>query len=120
MNIKFEIKDGILLGPYPDGAEIELADIKKMISERIEFLNGNKVPALVDITGVKKVSKEARDYMATSQASEGIVAAAILSKSMFSTFLCNFFIKVSLIKAPIPIKQFTNESEALLWLKQYI
>lgn len=117
--IKFEIKDGILYGPYPDGIELDLKNVEQMVADRLNFLNGKKVPALVDTTGIKRVSKEARDFMASNQGSEGIVAAAILSKSIFSTFISNFFIKISLIKAPLPIKLFSTEDEALDWLKQF-
>ena len=117
--IKFEIKDGILYGPYPDGVELNLNNVKQMVDHRLEFLDGRKVPALVDTTGILKVTKEARDYMASPEGSEGILAAAILSRSMFSKFVSNFFIKISLIKSPLPIKLFSTEAEALNWLKQF-
>lgn len=117
--IKFEIKDGVLYGPYPDAIELDIEKVERMVIDRLEFLDGQRLPALVDTTGIKQVTKEARDYMATSKATEGIVAAAILSKSKYSIFVSNFFIKISLIKSPIPIKIFSEESEALEWLEQF-
>lgn len=117
--VEFKVENGILYGPYPDGVELGLDLVQQMVKKRLEFLEEKEYPAIVDTTGIKSVTKEARDYMASDEASQGIVAAALLSKSLFSTFVSNFFIKVSLIKAPIPVKSFTNEKEALEWLDQF-
>ena len=118
-NIDFEIKNGVLHGSYPDGIELDFEKSKQMVLDRIKYLNGQKLPILVDTTGVKQISKEARDFMATSKAREGVVAAALLSRSKFSMFMTNFFMKVSLVESPIPIKMFSKENEALDWLEQF-
>jgi hypothetical protein len=117
--VKFDMKSGILYGPYPDGIELDLEFVQQIVVDRLEFLNGKVVPGIVDTSGVKSATKDARDYFAKPESSKGLSAIAILSKSMLSTFLCNFFIKVSLIKAPIPVKQFTDEKEALIWLEKF-
>lgn len=119
MKIDFSIKNGILYGPIPDGLEMNLDYAKMLVKARIEFLNGRMCPAVIDTTGLKSITKDARDYMASVEASEGIKAAAILSRSVFSTFLSNFFIKISLIKAPMPVRLFTDAKEADAWLQQF-
>lgn len=117
--MEFSIKDNILYGPYPEGVELDLEFVKNTVAQRLEFLEGKELPALIDTTGVKSATKEARDYFAKAESSAGLKAAALLSRSTFSTFLSNFFIKISLIKSPIPVRSFTKEEEAIAWLKQF-
>jgi hypothetical protein len=113
------IEDGILYGEYPEGIDVDLDAAKALVRTRLEFIGDKDYPSLIDTTGVRSVTKEARDYFNEPEASAGFKAAAILSRSAFSTFLSNFFIKISLIKSPVPIKLFTTEEEALEWLNQY-
>lgn len=117
--VDFKIEDGIIYGPYPKGVHLDVHVAKQIVADRIDFLNGKKLPAIVDTTGIQSITKDAKEYMAKPEASKGIVAAALLSKSVFSKYLSNFFIKVSIISSPIPIRVFTDEESAKNWLEQF-
>jgi len=117
MIIKFELVDGILLGPYPENFLIDLPLAKKIVEERLIFVNGKSYPALIDSTEVSGITKDARDYFSSDEASKGISSAAIVSKSLFTVFLANFLVGVNLRKTPVPMKVFRNREDAINWLK---
>ena len=95
--VEFSIKDGIIYGAYPKGLLLDEEKAQEIVLERLNYLGERRLPALIDTTGVKAVTKEARDYLSKPEASIGIVAAALLSKSFFSKYISNFFIKLSII-----------------------
>ncbi len=117
--IKFSIVNGVLYGPYPEGIELDLPFVKQLVKDRLEFLEGKTVPGIIDTSGIKQATKEAKDYFAKEESAAGLSAVALISNSAFSRVVSNFFIKISLIKTPIPIRLFSNEQEALEWLEQY-
>lgn len=115
--IKFEIKDGILLGPYPPDFRIDLEIAKRIVQERLDFVNGQSFPALIDTTEVKSITKEARDYFNSDIAAAGISSAAIIVGSVFMSYIANFMIKVNWRRNKMPMRVFTDKNEALNWLK---
>lgn len=114
-----ELKDGILFIIYKGHITYKMA--KEVVENRLQIANGKRLPILVKGTGANRVNnidKEARDFLSSSAGLQGVKAGAIVSSSVFESFLGNFFIKVS--RPEIPSKLFTNEQEALKWLKYYI
>lgn len=55
--------------------------------------------------------------MATEEAIDGIEKIALISDSLFTTFLVNTYFKIKQPK--VPTKIFNNKEEALRWLKSY-
>jgi hypothetical protein len=117
MIIKFEIVDGVLIGPYPENFLIDLPLAKQIVAERLAFVGDKSYPALIDTTEVAGITKEARDYFSSEEAVKGISIAAIVSKSLFTVFLANFLVGVNLKRTPIPMKVFRNREDAISWLK---
>ena len=99
---------------------MEKKDVVKIITERRKVTDKyGKKPLLIDISKVKKISREARLYLSSAESNEGLTAAAIIAPNGFAKALANFFIRVNLINPMIPTKMFTSEKEALKWLEQY-
>jgi hypothetical protein len=112
----FEIKDGILYATYKQGITVNLDGAKEVVKNRLLFTENIPYPVIVMDKGVKSISKEARDYLAKDGA-VGLIAGALVLKSVYSTFLGNFFIKLT--KPPFPSKMFTDINAALEWLEQF-
>ncbi len=108
--------DDIVLWDYSYHLEIDLALAKELVSNRIEYCHGKSIYALIDATNVKSSTKEARDYMNSSEGGlKGILAGAFLSNNVVTTLAVNLFLK---IRPPaVPAKFFTNKEDALNWLK---
>jgi hypothetical protein len=111
-----EIKDGILFITYKKGISVYLEDAKEMIRNRLLFTGNISYPMLVQDDGISFIAKDARDYM-SKEGTEGLVAGAFLLKSVYSTFLINFYLSVT--RPRIPNRMFTDRAKALEWLEQY-
>lgn len=97
---------------------LELDDAKENLEVVKRFGNGKLIPVLVDIKESKGGSKECRAYFASEEAGKIQSACALLVSSPLSRLIGNFFIGLN--KTKFPTKLFTNESEAMDWLKNFL
>lgn len=114
-----EIENGILLSTYKNGLEINLSVAKKILSSRLAFSGNNCFITLIDGRKLKSIDWEARKYFNSEEGRKGIIAAAFLGGSLFTTNLGNFFLKVTYARRSFPVRLFTNKEEALKWLEKY-
>ncbi len=117
-HINFEIKDDILYVTYLPGGAINLEIAKEIVKTRLEYTENKSYPILVIDNGVVSMNKEARDYSSDKDGGlKGVLAGALLLKSVYSEFLGNFFLRIT--KPAIPAKVFTDKAKALEWLEQF-
>lgn len=114
--IKIEIEDGILYGTYLS-EKLDLEGAIKATEFRREVSKGRVLPALVDVSQFKSVSREARTYFA-KEAGEDLKALAVLVKNPVTRMMVNFFMKFN--NPQYPIRFFTSEHEAYSWLLQFV
>ncbi|MGZ3866526.1 MAG: STAS/SEC14 domain-containing protein [Bacteroidia bacterium] len=113
-------EDGIVRTKVKAQAEVTL----KEAQENSEVVNSffkqtkKKYPLLIDSRHIKSISKEARDHFSIRNRETGITSFAVLIDSPLSRIIGNFF--MGLNKPSVPAKLFTNEAEAVAWLKQYL
>lgn len=120
MIVKFEVIEGILHGPFPKDIEIDKEIARQIVLERLEFIGDKSYPSLIDTSGIKLMTPEAREYFSSAEASKGIAAAALVSNTRFNNFLMNFLIKVNIIKQHSDLRAFTDKEKAIIWLKKYM
>lgn len=96
---------------------VELQDaIENSIS--VKEVSGDTIyPLLVNLKEIKSISKEARDHFSMKNRTPGVNAIAMLVRSPVSRIIGNFFIGMN--RSVVPTKLFTDESEAVSWLKQF-
>lgn len=111
------IENGILYGRFANDLELTLPIAKACVEGRIFFSKGKSYPMLVDMTGLKSVNKQARQYMATMGATL-VTAGALITRSAVSKMIGNMFLTID--KPPVPVKLFTSELKAREWLKGYL
>lgn len=109
-------EDRLLCMAYVKNLDMNLEIAKYCVSKRIEFSRGISYPCLIDMTGIRSATKEARAYMAKEGAML-ITACALIIKSPLSRILGNLFLVID--KPAVPVKLFTDYKEARKWLKQY-
>jgi hypothetical protein len=112
-----EIKNGMLFITYKKGISITLEDAKEMIKNRLLFTQNVSYPMLVQDEGISFIAKEARDFM-SKEGTEGVIAGAFVLKSVYSTFLINFYLSVT--RPKVPNRMFTDPTKALEWLEQFL
>lgn len=112
------IKNAILVGTYKTNQRISLEAAREIVRTRKAFTENVPIPALIISRGLVSIDRPARKYLASAEATEGLVATAIVVNSVFTSFLTNFFLSVN--KTKMPVKIFSNVARAEQWLQQYV
>jgi hypothetical protein len=110
--------DGIARTKVKDGANVTLPEAKEN-SVAVNNLStaGNTFPLLIDSRNIHSITKEARDFFSMNNRESCILAFAIIIDSPLSRIIGNFF--MGLNKPRVPARLFTDEKEALNWLKEF-
>lgn len=109
--------DGICYTVVKPNVVVELQDAIENSSSVKEVSEDTIYPILINLKQIKSISKEARDHFSMKNRTPGVSAIAMLVKSPVSRIIGNFFIGMN--RSVVPTKLFTDESEAVSWLKQF-
>lgn len=113
---RMKLEDGVLYLTYLDGPiTIEIA--KEIVQNRLEITQNKPCLLLIDDMGLRSVDREAREYFASDEGIEGVMASAFVVSSAFAKYLATFFLKISVIKARFPAQVFSTHQDAKKWLK---
>ncbi len=110
-------KDGIVRIIKFPGSVTNLEEARQDVIATKKF-GKKKRPRFVDISKIESVTKEAREYYASEDASRKTSAMALLVGSPVSKVIGNFYLGID--KPPYPIKLFITEEKAIQWLKQFV
>jgi hypothetical protein len=106
--------DQIFIYRALDKSTIDIETMEQMTAVGDKW-NGTALCAnLIDIRKVGFIDSKARAYGA-EQYREHVAGQAILIESKISSYFANLFLKFS--KPKVPTKLFTEETEAIGWLK---
>jgi hypothetical protein len=117
--IAYSFENEILYAKFLNNVAIDLGAAKKIFHYRMDFTGGRSFPILVDSTGIKSTTKEARDFLSSDEARAGVKATAILISGYLSSAIANFFLNVTVKKPLVPTRIFSDRQKAINWLKQY-
>ena len=115
---KMSISDGILYWRYVSGAEVTVDVARAEIAETMRLVvehGKGKLPFVIDIRNIRSITREAREYLASAEASEPLTAVGLLTTSPISRVIGNFFLGLN--RPPHPIRMFTSEEDAVAWLR---
>ena len=82
-----------------------------------ELAGSMRRPFLIDMSKVKTMSREAREFYAGSEPTKSITAVAIVTSSSVGKAVANFFLLLS--TPSLPTRMFTNYEDAKEWLLRY-
>lgn len=80
-----------------------------------EFINGNPLPLLCDLTNVVKMTQDCRNHFAGPEHAKVFSKCALVVTSPLSKIIGNFFLGAN--KPLRPTRLFNNKDEGLKWLK---
>lgn len=83
-----------------------------------EVSQGIPRPVLGNIQNLVSAEREARVYAAKANSKHFIKAFALVSNSKVGQIIANMFLNFQ--NPPYPVKFFTNNEEAIEWLKQFL
>lgn len=108
--------DGIIYIKFIDKLDMTLEKAKSSVEARLSLCEGLDHPVLIDMRGIRSVTREAREYFA-NEGTRLIKAGALIVGSPLNRTLGNIFLWIN--KPKVQTRLFTNENEALKWLIQY-
>ena len=112
-------EDGVLYQDYPPGTEINIEDsLGELSIYRSTFCKEVRRPIVVDISNIKKVSKESRDMYSSEEMGDTISAAALIVSNPVSRILGNFYMGIS--KTKMPVRMFASSGDAKDWLMDFL
>lgn len=112
----YERSDGIIVVVTPDNIHYSLNDGREFVKAMREFTGGVPKRILIIPGRHMTVDKDARTFMATPEALQGIQSLAILLTSMGQRVVGNLF--MTLDKPVKPTRFFETMNEAINWLKE--
>lgn len=114
---RFWIADGILFFEYKPNTIIDLKVAQSVVTDRIYFQNERAYPVLCDIRGIVATKKSGRDYLAQSGSILTRAVGLLVHEKVLLT-ISAFYLQVS--KPSVPTQIFTEEDDALAYLKSFI
>ncbi len=115
-HIYMEIRDGLLYAKFKNDV-IDAKRAQDIVAQRLSFIEEGTFPIIIDGSGVKDITKEARTVLSSEEANRYTVALAVIIRSPINRVLANFFLRFQ--QPPYPLRLFKNIEDAQEWLKQY-
>jgi hypothetical protein len=112
----FWIEGGIVYFVYKPNSVVSLEAARKIVDDRIKFQKQKDFPIYCDIRGMKSADKDARNYLA-KEGSSYARAVAVVVDSPMSKIIGNIYLGLN--KPITPSRLFTDEKDAVEYLKQF-
>lgn len=116
-NWKIEVSEQIFYLTFNKPIYIEEEHAREIISTRKSITNNTPHYMVLNGKGVINVSKAARDYLSSDDATDGVIAGAFLVGSPVTKIIGNFFLLIS--KPNRPSRLFTQMEDALNWIESF-
>lgn len=107
--------DGVCRTKVKLGANVTLKEARENSDAVNSFYKDDKFPLLIDARGIRSMTRDARNQFSLKGRDSGVKAFAIIIDSAISKVVGNFFMGIN--KPIVPARLFTNEEDALNWLK---
>ena len=106
--------DGPILIAYYQMKSVDSGMAESVVNQRLTFTNGVPCLVLVKNHALTSMTKGARDFFSSEVGTQGIMAAAIITDTVYKQSLTNFFLSVT--RPNIPTRMFKDEQKAKEWL----
>ena len=111
-----KLGDHIFLAEYAKNLSVDLAVAREIVSNRLEFTNKEEQYAVIDLSNIKDVTAEAKQYLQHTEGGlQKLKAAAFFATNPVATLLANVYAKTP---APFESRFFSSKDLALDWIKE--
>jgi hypothetical protein len=107
--------DGMIRIDVTNPREHTLADAIENAEAGRRVGGGVRRPLLARVLSPGPMTNEARAYYASEEAARGLTALAMVTTSVLGRIVANLLMGLS--STPIPMRLFSNEQAALMWLR---
>ena len=109
---------GFVVARIDRGATMELEDARECLRLTYEVAGRACRPVLVDMSGIRAETRDARLYFASDEAVALYAAVAIVVSSPVSKVIGNFFMRLTQHRRPTRL--FNDETSAVDWLVEQV
>lgn len=113
-----KVESGIARIIYKAEARVTIAEARENVEAVAKVVGGVHSPVFIDVRPVSKIDRDSRQYFVGDEAGEVTSATALLVDSPMSRVIGNFFIGLN--RAEWPVRMFSGESEAMVWLEGFL
>lgn len=110
-------RDDLILQINYEEIFLTLEDSKQIFKFTREHCPWVKSPVYLTGGGFTNQDSDSRKFHGSDEVTKHCSAIAFLSNSLAQRIMANFFMKV--IRPKVPTKAFTNEDDAIDWLKNF-
>lgn len=110
--------DGILHSHTSSSLEFNVESLKKFSQVMGRMLNYQKAPLLITLDEFAIPPVETREFWAKKEACPYASADAYIATNFGHKFIGNFYLKIN--KPGRPTRIFSNETDAIKWLKGFL
>jgi len=114
---RMEIKKEILHCVFFPFLLIDERVAEIIVRDRIKFSKGKPYRMLMDISNLKYITREGREYLASEIGIKNIIAGAYVATSQNEKLLWNMFLNIN--RPATPSQIFEDKKEALKWLELF-
>lgn len=114
-SVKLWIQNGILYSCYKEATYMTLEKTIEAIELRHKISNNEYQYWCMDVCNLRYFSKEAMEYI-DLHGQELLYACAAIVNSFLTKFMFEVYIRFN--KTKVPMKSFTSEEKAVIWLNK--
>lgn len=109
-----EDNSDIIFAEFPNNVRIDLNSAKEIVANRLHFTKSKKHYLVVDISNIRQVSSEAKEFLQRPDTGLlNLLGAAFVATNPVSAMIANIFIKTP---KDFRAKFFKSKEDALEWI----
>jgi hypothetical protein len=109
---------GHVLTRIKEQMDLEVRDIEEMLAAKRSLIGDREHTVLFVSPRFGTITPEAREFSASSEVGYKVIARAIVTSSLSSRLLGNFYMRIN--RPTTPTKLFENEEDASKWLDKVL
>jgi len=107
----------IVFVEFDANLKVDLQMAREIVSCRIDFTNNNKHYLIADMSNIRHVTPEAKEFLQNVEGGlKNILGAALIASNPVSALIANIFIKTP---KNFQAKYFSNKRDASTWIMEY-
>jgi hypothetical protein len=115
---QLELGTSLVFAEYANNLKVDLKVAKEMVAHRMEFTENKPHYVVIDISNIKEVTAEAKEYMQHPEGGlKNILGAAFIANNPVAELIANIY-----VKTPVDFEArfFRHREEAVNWIKEYM
>ncbi|HTJ50349.1 MAG TPA: hypothetical protein VL443_12905 [Cyclobacteriaceae bacterium] len=111
-----EESSDVVFVEFPDNLRVDLTAAQQMVAGRLEFTQDKNHYLVIDLSNVRHVSTEAKEFLQRPDAGlKNILGAAFIASNPVSALIANIFIKTPM---KFQAKFFWKKDDAFDWINK--